>query len=92
MEPLLGNKAEASGFPTGFRTHDHKESYIKAFYESEGVQLDCNFIRPNAAMRGITKLCLNSMSGKLFFILFNIYLFVEKHNVWMFRFFTTCFW
>jgi hypothetical protein len=65
INTFLKLKADASGFPTWVRTHDDEESYIKAFYESESVQLDRDAIRPNAAKRGIAKLCLNSMWGKL---------------------------
>jgi hypothetical protein len=65
INTFLKLKAEASGFPTWVRTREDEESYIKAFYESEGVQLDRDTIRPNAAKRGIAKLCLNSMWGKL---------------------------
>jgi hypothetical protein len=62
---FLKLKAEASGFPTCVRTPEDEESYIKDFYERECVQLDRDAIRPNAAKRGIAKLCLNSMWGKL---------------------------
>jgi hypothetical protein len=65
INTLLKLKAEASGFPVWVQTHEDEESYIKAFYESEGVQLDRNSKRPNVAKRGIAKLCLNSMWGKL---------------------------
>jgi hypothetical protein len=49
INTFLKLKAEASGFPTWVRTREDEESYIKAFYESEGVQLDRDAIRPNAA-------------------------------------------
>jgi hypothetical protein len=65
INTFLKLKAEASGFPVWVRTHDNEESYIKAFYESKGVQLDRDAIRPNVAKRGIAKLCLNSMWGKM---------------------------
>jgi hypothetical protein len=41
----------ASGFPAWFRTRDDEESYIKAFYENEGAQLDRDAIHPNADKR-----------------------------------------
>jgi hypothetical protein len=65
INTFLKLKAEASGFQTWVRTPEDEESYIKTFYGSEGVQLDRDAIRPNAAKRGIAKLCLNSMWGKL---------------------------
>ena len=38
---------------------------IKSFWESEGIRLDKESIKYNAAKRGLAKLCLNSMWGKL---------------------------
>jgi hypothetical protein len=61
---FLKLKAEASGYPAWVRTRN-KDSYIKGFYESEGVLLDRDAIRPNAAKLGIAKLCLNSMWCKV---------------------------
>jgi hypothetical protein len=65
INTFLKLKAEASGFAAWVPTHDDEESYIKVFYESECVQLVRDAIPPNAANRGIAKLCLNSMWGKL---------------------------
>jgi hypothetical protein len=58
-------KAEASGFPDWVRTPEDEDRYIGNFYASEGIRLDKEAIRPNAAKRGLAKLCLNSMWGKL---------------------------
>jgi hypothetical protein len=65
INTFLKLKAEASGFPAWVRTPDDEDRYINTFFESEGVRLDHDAIRPNAAKRGIAKLCLNSMWGKL---------------------------
>jgi hypothetical protein len=65
INTFLKLKARTSGFPTSVRTHNDEESYIKAFNESEGVQLNRDSIRQNAVKGGIAKLCLNSMWGKL---------------------------
>jgi len=36
-----------------------------SFWKSEGIRLNREAIKPNAAKRGLAKLCLNSMWGKL---------------------------
>ena len=38
---------------------------MDSFWQSEGILLDKEVIRCNAAKRGLAKLCLNSMGGKL---------------------------
>ena len=38
---------------------------MDSFWHSEGIRLDKEAIKYNAAKRGLTKLCLNSMWGKL---------------------------
>ena len=58
-------KAEASGYHSWVRTADDEDRYIKMFMASEGIQLDRDAIRPNAAKRALAKLCLNPMWGKL---------------------------
>ena len=58
-------KAEASGYPIWIRTPEDEERYIETFYAREGVRLDRDAIRPNAAKRGPVKLRLNSLWGKL---------------------------
>jgi len=58
-------KAEASGYPAWVRTPADKELYIASFWKCEGIRLDREAIKPNAAKRGLAKLCLNSMWGKL---------------------------
>jgi hypothetical protein len=40
INTFLKLKAVASGFLAWVRTHYNEESYIKAFYESEDVNLD----------------------------------------------------
>ena len=62
---FLKLKAEASGYPSWVRTPEDEDSYINSFKASEGILLDRNAIRPNAAKRALAKLCLNSMWGKL---------------------------
>jgi hypothetical protein len=65
INTFLKLKAEASGYPSWFRTPDDKDRYIRQFDQSEGIQLDRDSNRYNAAKRGLSKFCLNSMWGKL---------------------------
>ena len=58
-------KTEASGFPTDCVTDDQKETYIKLFYEKEGILLDKDKIIKNPGYRVIAKLLLNSFWGRL---------------------------
>jgi len=58
-------KAETSGYPSWVRTSAEEELYIDSFWKSEGIRLDRGAIKPNAAKRGLAKLCLNSMWVKL---------------------------
>jgi hypothetical protein len=65
INTFLKLKADASGFPSWVRTPEDEEQYIETFYAREGVPLDRDAIRPNAAKRGQAKLCLNSLWSKL---------------------------
>jgi hypothetical protein len=65
INTFLKLKAEASGFPSWVRTPDDEERYIREFNKSEGILLNRDSICFNAAKRGLSKLCLNSMWGKL---------------------------
>ena len=58
-------KAEASGFPTWVRTPEDEKRYVEAFSTREAVRLDRDAIRPNAAKRGLEKICFKSLWGKL---------------------------
>ena len=62
---FLKLKAEASGYPSWVRTPADEDQYIETFWQSEGVGLEKDKIKYNAAKRGLSKLCLNSMWGKL---------------------------
>ena len=64
INTFLKLKAGASGNPSWVRTPEDN-SCINMFKTSEGILLDRNIIRPNAAKRALAKLCLNSMWGKL---------------------------
>jgi hypothetical protein len=61
---FLKLKAEASGYPSWVRSSEDEDRYINDFKEAKGIQLDRESIGPNAAKRGLAKLCLNSLLGK----------------------------
>ena len=65
IKTFLKLKAEVSGYPSWVRTSEDEDSYINALMASEVIRLERNNIRPNAARRALTKLCLNSKWGKL---------------------------
>jgi len=65
IDTFLKLKAEASGCPSWVRTEDDEVRYIDQFYQDQGIRLDRDSILYNAAKRGLAKLCLNSMWGKL---------------------------
>jgi hypothetical protein len=65
INTFLKLKAEASGYPCWVRGPVDEERYIESFWQSKGIRLDRESIRANAARRGLAKLCLNSMWGKL---------------------------
>lgn len=58
-------KTEASGNAGWVGILEGEDLYIDSFYASEAIRLDKDAIKPNAAKRGLAKLCLNSKWGKL---------------------------
>jgi len=58
-------KGEANGYPGWVRSPEDEEQYVEIFWKNEGIRLDKESIRTNAAKRGLAKLCFNSMCGKL---------------------------
>jgi len=65
INTFLKLKSEASGYPDWVRTEKDVVRYIDQFHQDEGNRLDRDSISYNAAKRGLAKLCLNSMWGKL---------------------------
>ena len=65
INTFLKLKAEASCYPGWVRSPDDEELYIVTFFKNEGLRLDRECIKSNAAKRGLAILCLNSMWGKL---------------------------
>jgi len=65
INTFLKLKEEASGYPSWVRSPEDEDRYVELFWQSEGIRLDRECINFNAANRGLAKLCLNSMWGKL---------------------------
>jgi hypothetical protein len=65
INTFLKLKAEASKYPSWIQTPAHEDQYIQQFFGSEGIHLDKESIRFIVSKRGLAKLCLNSMWGKL---------------------------
>ena len=65
VDTFLKLKTEASGYPDWVQTPEDEDRCISSFHASEGIRLNKEAIRPNAAKRGLAKPCLNSMSCKL---------------------------
>ena len=65
MNTFLKLIAEASGHPDWVRTPNDEDQCIESLRQSEGFLLDKDSIKFNAAKRGLSKLSLNSMSGKI---------------------------
>jgi len=56
INTILKLKQEASGYPDWVRSADDEDLYIRQFYQSEGIRLDEDSIRYNAAKRSLAKL------------------------------------
>ena len=65
INTFLKLNTEDSRYKVWVRTPEGEDRYIDSFYASEGIRLDREAIRPNAAKRGLAKLCLNTMWSKL---------------------------
>ena len=71
VDTFLKMKQEASGYPKDCVTDEQKQRYIDEYYEHEGIRLDPNKIEYNPGLRSLAKLMLNSLWGRLFFIICN---------------------
>jgi len=65
INTFLKIKAETSGYRSWVGSPEDEERFIDSFKNSEGIRLGRESIKFNAAKRGLDKLCLNSMWGKL---------------------------
>lgn len=63
VDQALKEKQEASGFPESCVTESDKDSYIKDYYEHEGILLDKSKIEKNPGRRQVAKLKANSLWG-----------------------------
>jgi len=57
-------KQEASGWPEGVNTEEERQTYIRNYYEHEGIHLDYANIEYNPGLRTLAKMMLNSMWDK----------------------------
>ena len=64
VNTFLKVKQEASGWPDWCADESAKQSYIKQYFEKEGILLDYNRIEENPGLRSLSKLMLNSFWGK----------------------------
>ncbi len=64
VKTFLQFKQESSGFPKDVVTDADKESYIRDYFEKEGIKLNVDKIELNPARRSIMKLVLNSLWGR----------------------------
>jgi len=65
INTILKLNSEASGYPGWVRSPEDEELYVETFWKNEGIRLDRESIKSNAAKIGLAKLCLNSTWGKL---------------------------
>ena len=65
INTFLKLKAQGRGYHSWVRIPEDEIRYVETFNPREGVMMDRDAIRPNAAKRGLVKPCLNSLWGKL---------------------------
>jgi len=56
INTFLFLKAEGSGYPGGVHSPEDDERYVESFWQIEGIRLETEAIRYNAAKRGLAKL------------------------------------
>ena len=62
-------RAILDGYPKDCVTDEQKQRYSDEYYEHEGIRLDPNKIEYNSGLRSLAKLALNSLWGKLLFVI-----------------------
>ena len=65
INTFLKLKSETRGYPGCVHSPEDEDRYVVSLWQSEGLRLYKEAIRYNDAKRGLTKLCLKSMCGKL---------------------------
>ena len=64
INTFLKLKQESSGFPSWCSKPEDVETYVREYYEREGILLDKSKIEKNPGLRALAKLMLNSFWGK----------------------------
>ncbi len=64
VKTFLQFKQESSGFPKDVVADADKESYIRDYFEREGIKLNVDKIVSNPARRSVMKLVLNTLWGR----------------------------
>eukprot|EP00854_Cymbomonas_tetramitiformis_P033431 gene33431-42894_t len=64
VNKFLKIKQEASGYHKWVKTEEDKDTYIRNYYEKEGILLDKSKIKKNPGKRAVAKMYLNSLWGK----------------------------
>ncbi|XP_074653614.1 uncharacterized protein LOC141907771 [Tubulanus polymorphus] len=65
IDKFLKIKVEANGWPENVKTDADKSRFVKAYKDREGVEIECEKVCFNPGLRAVSKLCLNSMWGRL---------------------------
>ncbi len=61
VKKVLYLKQQATGYPSNVITDADKASYIREYYEKEGIRLDPEKMNHNPTQRSINKLLINSL-------------------------------
>lgn len=65
VNQFLKSKQECSNWPPDCNTELQKKNYINSYKIHEGINLEPSKIADNPGLRNLSKLCLNSLWGKL---------------------------
>ncbi|XP_048514336.1 uncharacterized protein LOC125501750 [Athalia rosae] len=64
IDTFLKIKQEASGWPADCKDEASRNDYLDEYERVEGIRRDRSRISKNPGLRSVSKLCLNSFSGK----------------------------
>jgi len=62
---FMASKIQASGWPTNCTTKEQQEQFMADVKEHDGIIIDSTMMEKNPGLRTLSKICLNSMWGKL---------------------------
>jgi hypothetical protein len=65
MDAFIKLKMESSGYPSDCKSDADRKAYIDRIFTHENVLLRADYITPNPVLRAVSKICLNSLWGKL---------------------------